>query len=135
MEFRIEYKDGYFVGTTFGEAVTAQFEDLLGAMLVHAEWNPGMSWMYDHTELLADPLTADDIRTIAQMCSDRRELLGMGRCAIVAGRDLEFGLGRMLSMYVDGRWDVDVSVFRTVAEGLEWLLHIKTNGVCCEFPD
>ncbi len=121
MKFRVEYRNGYFVGETFGEAVAERFGDLLDAMLAHPEWRPGMSWVHDHSQLSADPLTVEGIRAIAQICSDRKDQLGGGRCAIVVSEDLEFGLARMWSVYVDGSWNVEASVFRNVAEALEWL--------------
>lgn len=122
MEFHVEYKDGYFVGKTCGEAVAAQFGDLLDLMLHDDRWSPGMSWMHDHSELNADPLTVSDIRHIAKLCAERRTQIGSGRCAIVVRADLEYGLARMWSAYVDGSWDVATSVFRTSEQGRAWLL-------------
>jgi len=121
MEFHVEYHDGFFIGTTSGDAVDEQFGDLLDAMLTHDMWQPGTPWLHDHSDLNSSSLTIDGIQRIAQLCAERRTLIGKGKCAIVVARDLEFGLARMWAAHVENNWDAVTAVFRSREEAIAWL--------------
>jgi len=121
VEFRVEYRDGFFIGTTSGDAVADQFGNLLDAMLTHDKWQPGTSWLHDHSDLNSGPLTVDGIHRIAHLCSERRTAIGRGKCAILVARDLEYGLARMWAVYVENKWDAVAAVFRSREEAIAWL--------------
>jgi hypothetical protein len=90
-------------------------------MLDHAEWQPGTAWIHDHADLDAGMLTVTEVKMIADLCAERSAQMGAGKCAIVVGRDLEFGLSRMWAVFVEDRWDVDARVFRSLDEAIAWL--------------
>jgi len=121
VDYSIEYSNGVFIGITSGDAEVERFGDLLDAMLTHDEWQPGMPWLHDHTNLNSGPLTVNDVQRIAQLCAERSTQLGRGKCAIIGARDLEFGLIRMWSIYVERQWDVVTKVFRSREEAMAWL--------------
>ena len=120
MEYSLVYDDGLFIGETSGDAVVETFGDLMDAMLDHDEWKPGASWLHDHTNLNADPLTAENVQGIADLCKERRERIGSGKCAIVVTADLEYGLGRMWATYVEDKWEAVTGVFRSRDEAMAW---------------
>lgn len=121
MDYRIELGDGFLVCTTSGTAAVVDFRRMLDELLAHPEWTPGTSMLHDHSVLDAGPLTVSEIKRIAELCAERSDKIGSGKCAIVVGRDLEFGLARMWAVYVEGRWDAEASVFRSKDEAQDWL--------------
>lgn len=62
-----------------------------------------------------------EIRHVAEYLGPYAGRIG-GRCAVVANKDLYFGLSRMGSVYSEGV-GVKASVFRDVPAALEWLGH------------
>ena len=60
-----------------------------------------------------------DIRRVAEYLGPYRERIG-GRCAVVATRDLHFGLSSMGTAYIEGI-GVEAAVFRDPKSALEWL--------------
>ena len=60
-----------------------------------------------------------EIRQVAEYIGPYAKRIG-GRCAIVASRDLHFGLSRMGSVYSEGV-GVETAVFRDIPAALEWL--------------
>ena len=60
-----------------------------------------------------------EIRHVAQYLGPYRKRI-RGRCAVVVGTDLHFGLSRMGSAYSE-TVGVDARVFRSKAEALDWL--------------
>ncbi len=121
MDFRVQYNGEFFVCSTSGDATADAFEEFLDALLAHADWKPGSHSLIDHSKLNSGPLTVDEIQRIAQFCSDRRDLVGSGKCAIVVERNLEYGLARMWGEFVHGRWDAVAEVFRSQEEAKIWL--------------
>jgi hypothetical protein len=121
VNYRIDRAGDLFVGATSGEADVEDFRRMLDEMLSHPEWTPGSPWLHDHTELDAGALTVNEIKRIADLCAERSSQFGSGKCAIVAGRDLEFGLARMWAVYVEDRWSAEPNVFRSKDEALDWL--------------
>jgi hypothetical protein len=61
----------------------------------------------------------DEIRLVAEFLGPYAERIG-GRCAVVAAKDVHFGLSRMGSVYTDGV-GVKAEVFRDTESALEWL--------------
>lgn len=60
-----------------------------------------------------------DIRRVAEYLGPYRERI-RGRCAVVASRDLHFGLSSMGSAYIEGS-GVEAAVFRDSKSALDWL--------------
>ena len=60
-----------------------------------------------------------DIRRVAEYLGPYRDRIG-GRCAVVASRDLHFGLSSMGSAYVESL-GIEASIFRDMKSALDWL--------------
>lgn len=121
MEYTQNYEDGIFIVVTHGDGAAEPFARILEEMLAHPEWKPGGLYLHDHSDFNSGPLTVDDILYIVGLCEARRAELGDAKCALVATRDLEFGLARMWGSMVEGRWDVTANVFRTREDAIAWL--------------
>jgi len=79
------------------------------------------------------PLNGCDLRQIADFVKHHMTGRAGGRAAIVAGGDLEFGFGRMLSNLAEAKGiPVSSKIFRTIPEALEWL---GLDGLPVEFED
>jgi hypothetical protein len=61
----------------------------------------------------------DDIRAIGQFLGPYAERIG-GRCAVVTGTEVQYGLGRMGSIYMESV-GVEAGIFRDMESAMEWL--------------
>ena len=121
MDFRIEYCGGCFIATTSGDAEVEKFGVILDAILRHVDWKFGMPYIMDHSDLNAGPVTAKGIKRIAQLARERRAKMGVKKSAIIAPRDLEYGLARMWLVIVDDEIDVTTKIFRTRKDAIAWI--------------
>ena len=121
IEYELHYRDGFFEIETHGGAEAWKFGEFLARMLADERWKPGTPFLTNHTDLDAGSLTVNEVRQIAAYCIDSRANFGHARCAVVVGRDLEFGLSRMWGVFVEGEWDVAAGVFRSRDEAVAWL--------------
>ena len=60
-----------------------------------------------------------EIRIVAEALGPHRERIG-GRCAVIAKKDVHFGLSKMGSVFSEGV-GVETGVFRNAESALEWL--------------
>jgi hypothetical protein len=104
------------IGTTEPEEVIRQFKVALA--------DPSAT---ERVELLLDTTrsdsmatrTSNEIRLVAEALKPYVERV-QGRCAVVAAKDIHFGLSRMGSVYTE-LIGVDAGIFRTEAEAIGWL--------------
>lgn len=77
--------------------------------------------LVDHSDLNSGPLTMEEIRGLADLAAQAREVVGPARVAHVVSRDLEFGLVRMWELFVEQQWDARTRCFRSRDEAVAWL--------------
>ena len=121
MDSRVEFVDGIFIGTSSGEAEVDGIELFLESVVSHEKWKPGSLLLHDLSNFDSGPLSLNDIKRMADFGYNRRAQFGAGKIAIVAIRDLEYGLARMLSVFVDDKLDTGFEVFRSRKEAFAWL--------------
>jgi len=121
MEFEIDFRANYFLVTTSGVAKAERFGELLNGIFKHENWKPGGSFITDHSDLDVSLLTLDDVKQIALVARERRSKFGVAKHAVVAPRDLTFGLSRMWSAYVGDETEVVSAIFRSLEEAVEWV--------------
>ena len=90
-------------------------------MLAHEKWKPGIPRCHDLSNLDTDSIGSDEIRQLARFIGERTPLAGAGRVAVVANRDLEFGIARMMRAYVSELIEADLQIFRSREEAFGWL--------------
>ena len=61
----------------------------------------------------------DDIRAIGQFLGSYAERIG-GRAAVVTGTEVQYGLGRMGSVYMESV-GIEAGIFRDMESAMEWL--------------
>lgn len=71
--------------------------------------------------------SAVDIREIARFIHERQPEKPLPRLAVVAPRDLEFGLARMFETWREDR-ATDVRIFRDYEEAVRWAASPGTNA-------
>ncbi len=121
MEFSVKHSDGIFEIITSGATELGIYGEFLDALLALDQWRPGALILVDESALDTSLLTVKDVQEIAEMCGARRAKLGPAKCALVVGRDLEFGMVRMWGVYVEEKWDVTANLFESRAEAIAWL--------------
>jgi len=86
--------------------------------------------LLDLSEMTSSP-TADQIRSASDGLKGLQGLLTFRYCAIVASRDVIFGMARMWSVFVEPLF-TEVAVFRSTVEAEVWLASqqtaIRTRG-------
>jgi hypothetical protein len=111
------------IGTTEPEDVIRRFE----AALADPRATEKVDLLLDTTR--SDSMagrTPGEIRIVAEALKPYAERV-QGRCAVVAAKDIHFGLSRMGSVYTE-LIGVDAGVFRTEAEAISWLhSHLPTG--------
>jgi hypothetical protein len=121
MKYEVHYHDGFFEIKTYGDAEPVRFREVLDHLLAHEKWKPNTAILFNHSKLNAGPLTVDDIHNNAKSSVRSRVQLGQARLAILVARDLEYGMARMRTGFVEGKWDVIENVFRSRDEAISWL--------------
>jgi hypothetical protein len=121
MDISFRTHDGLLEVKFSGKAVPDKYEKFFDALFVHEGWEPGISLLLDETDLDSSQLTVNDVSAIAGVCERRGTELGPARMAIFVDRDLEYGMNRMWSTFVEDKWDVVADVFRSRDEAIAWL--------------
>ena len=123
MEYEIHQHNGFVEVVTHGDGDVEVFQEFLNEVLRHPDWKPGFPILIDHSDLNAGPLTVDGMRKLADMINAAAVELGSSRMAILVPGDLEYGLGRMWQVYIEGRWSGTSEVFRSREDAVDWLTH------------
>ncbi len=121
MKYEITCNDDFFEVRTFGDAELQGFFALTEAVLTHEKWYPGCGLLLNHADLNAAPLTSEDIRTIGTIGTKYQDQLQSTKVALLANRDLEFGLGRMWQVFSAKEREGYRKVFRSRDEAIAWL--------------
>jgi len=121
MEYTIDFQGSYLSVKLFGVAELRAYSECIKLILDHEYWTAGTSVLLDQTELDTGSLTVEEVRAIAHLCGARRAETGAGSLAMLVDRDLEYGMNRMWSVFVEDQWDVGVGVFRSRDKAVAWL--------------
>ncbi len=92
------------------------------AFLADPNYAAGMSFLVDLSDASFERLTLDELRHAGDHGRSIDERLGKHRTAIVAPRDLEYGVSRMFEILGE-RPNMSLQVFRDRSDALTWLRH------------
>ncbi|HEB57528.1 MAG TPA: hypothetical protein ENI98_14740 [Gammaproteobacteria bacterium] len=92
------------------------------AMLVDPKFQAGMNVLWDfRLGMQTSSFSADDMRHIVSMTAEHIKQRGAEyKLALLAPRDLYFGLSRMFEAYGD-EIPIKIHAFRSMQEALDWL--------------
>ena len=111
----------YVLIQTQGEASDRDFDDLLTELVNSPRWVVGTRQIVDHRELVMKGLSSDSMQRIMDIVKKHSNKLGNGRCAFVVKDALGFGVARMYELIGGERVHIEVRVFYSLNEAVEWL--------------
>lgn len=101
----------------------AKPEDLFQAVeevYERPDFNPHHNFVWDLRECRLENVSSDAVREFAMFVTVQWTAFGTPpKGAVVVSRDLEFGLSRLFTSYLDER--SDFRIFREMDEAIEWL--------------
>ena len=106
--------------TTSGTATPEGFAGMNAELAEDDRFGPGMLVLLDHTDLVVDELSSQDIRRISDDFRRHEDALRSAIVAIVAPEPVQFGLARMSTIMAEPPTPT-IQVFHTRAEAVESL--------------
>ena len=106
------------VFTVSGELCYEEIRSLLLTVYARAEYTTRS--LFDMRAARAGGLASDEIRALVGLIDTHRQARAPSKWAIVAPRDVHFGLSRMFEAYA-ANLTVDVQAFHALEEALAWL--------------
>ena len=125
MKFKInfDHMPDYVLVQTQVEASDHDFDDLLTELVDSPKWVVGTRQLVDHRELIMKNLTSNSMQRIRDIVKKHSKKLGNGRCAFVVKDALGFGIARMYELIGGESIHIEVGVFYSLNEAVEWLKH------------
>ena len=96
------------------------FHDIVMALRYLYSCQAAGNMLWDFSEASLAPVSTEDILKIVEFSVRNVESRELSKVAIVAPRNLEYGVSRMFQSY-GGKLPFDVSIFRAMDEALAWL--------------
>jgi len=112
--------------TTSGEATPEGFARMNAEVVGDRRFRPGMVVLLDHTDLVVDELSSQDVSAIANDFVRHDAELGSSVVALVAPEPVQFGLARMSILLAEPATPA-IRAFYTRAEALEWLRQMRED--------
>lgn len=116
--------------STSGRANAEGFAAIDERILGDARHRPGMSVLFDHSDLDVAGFDPPRVRSVAERDREAYRTEGAFRyIAVVAPRPALFGLGRMWQAYVGDELEERSIIARSRAEAEAWLLERRREAV------
>ena len=107
------------VVTGRGDLVASDIMDAAARVYGDPQFQCGMSTLLD-VRGARPAVTADKVRTIVGFVSHNLERRGKGRCAVVTGREVDYGMARMAHVYMEAI-GIKLMVFTDLEAAERWL--------------
>ena len=105
----------------YGKATLAGLDAMTQEALADPRFRPGMKILLDYALLDWSGMSAQDVRARAAAAVRIGRQLGDARIAIIVGRPVEFGVGRMAQAYTEESLAAEIGLFYSAEEAREWL--------------
>lgn len=102
-----------------GKAGVDLFGAAFNAVLDDPDFSPGMDTLWNLMNADVSSISIEEIQSIVDMVEINAQRRGAGRVAIVAERDVDFGVSRIYQALASDL-DTSVAVFRAVADAEAW---------------
>jgi len=106
--------------TASGRVNAIELKEIFIAVVSHMDWQAGFNMLCDYRKIENFDVSSRDIDEITEWQGSIDELIGNGRCAVVAARDSVFGMSRMWEMLSSERAQ-QIRVFRCLDDARSWL--------------
>lgn len=123
MKHSIEVNAGgtFFTVTTRGQGSVEGIIAFLDEIVSHVEWQPGRHILLEHRQLDIANIAVEGIDRISQYFQKIAPRLGNGKIALVMHKDIDFGIARAWELMTREYVDMQIGVFRSMAEARKWL--------------
>jgi hypothetical protein len=109
---------------TSGKATREGFAGMNAELVDDERFGPGMLVLLDHTHLVVDELSSQDVQSISDDFVRHDDELPSAVAALVAPTPVQFGLAHMSTMLAEPTTP-SIRVFYTQTEALEWLRDVR----------
>jgi hypothetical protein len=117
----IDPNSGVIVHAVSGDVSFDEILRALDRIVDHPLYQPGSAALWDFSGAAADKLDTKGLRNLVGRVRERLGNRGTGyKVALVAPRDLDYGLARMYQAYAS-ELPIALSVFRSSGEAWDWL--------------
>ena len=104
----------------WGKVTSRELKNIFFVTVKHQDWTAGFNMLCDYNKIINFDVTSDDIYKIIEWQESIDAMIGDGRCAVIASRDLVYGMSRMWQTLSSGR-SQKVCVFRQMNDAVIWL--------------
>lgn len=120
MEYEIQFLTSFVAIQVVGGVTVQGIAKLHDALVYDVRWHPGLPILFDYGRASTAGLDRWAVERMAAVTRAHGPRLGSGRCAVVVGSEVGYGIMRMHELLCD---DValETFVFRDFPSALRWL--------------
>jgi SpoIIAA-like len=107
--------------TITGHNTAAEMERRMREVTNDLRWSPGMDALVDLTGMTGLDMSADQIGDLTALHGMLDALIGDGRLAMVADKEVSMGFSRLYQTFGEQRTSMKIRVFQSVREAEQWL--------------
>jgi hypothetical protein len=98
-------------------------QELLSSINSFYDGSPTLYTLWDFSKAALSSISNESIRQMFSLVQNRGTNRQNGKTAIVATKDLEYGMSRMFQiMSTDNEFPFTIKVFRSYDEAIQWIL-------------
>ena len=120
IKYEIEPTMGAVLTTVTGIVTTDEIIKYLAEVLPHPKRGRPQREIFDLRSAELVQLDMEGVRRIAAFVGSYRDEIESGKVAVVASRDFEFGMGRVVGAHLD-ELPLDFRVFRKMEDARAWI--------------
>jgi hypothetical protein len=106
-----------------GRVNVLELKDIFLETVEHEDWQSGFNMLFDYSNIEDFDVSTKDIDDITEWQVSIDELIGDGRCAVIASKDSVCGMSRMWEILSSER-SQQICVFRQMNDAITWLGNI-----------
>lgn len=105
-----------------GAATVEAMNDCQQALISDPRFRPGMRVLIDHRLVDWSRMTPEDVRKVVDMLVRSTARFGATYCAMVMGKQVDFGIARMQQHYAEANSELQIEfrVFSTIEDARSW---------------
>ncbi len=107
--------------TITGHNTAAEMERRMREVTNDLRWSPGMDALVDMTGMTGLDMSPDQIGDLTALHGMLDALIGDGRLAMVADKEVSMGFSRLYQTFGEQRTSMKIRVFQSVREAEQWL--------------
>jgi hypothetical protein len=116
-----ELEDAYV--TASGAATVEAMDDCRRSLTSDSRFRSGIRVLIDHRQVDWSGMTHEDVLGVINLLSRDASRFGFTYCAMVMGKQVDFGIARMQQQYaeIDSELQIEFRVFSTIEDARDWL--------------